>query len=53
MNETLSRFETIKKFRVIDVEPTIENGLLTPTFKLKRGLVEKRFKSLVDEMYGE
>jgi len=51
VNESLSKFETVKKFRIIDDELTVENGFLTPTFKLKRGLVTKRYQNLIEEMY--
>jgi len=32
---------------------TVENGILTPTLKLKRGVIEKRMKEDIDKMYGE
>ncbi len=51
VNEKLSRFETIKKFAIIDQELTIENGFLTPTFKVKRGMVEKKYASLIAALY--
>jgi long-chain acyl-CoA synthetase len=53
VNEKLSRFETIKRFRIVDKELTVENGFLTPTFKVKRALIEKTFKHLIDEMYAD
>lgn len=52
VNATLSRYETIKKFRILDIELTIENGYLTPTFKVKKALLEKNFRALIDEMYA-
>ena len=51
-NQDLASFETIKKFRVLD-EFTIENGLLTPTMKVKRNVVLDRFADVIDEMYSE
>lgn len=51
VNAGLPSFETIKKFRVLETEFTIENGLLTPTLKLKRGEVVRRFKDVLEELY--
>lgn len=52
MNESLSKFETVKKFRILDDELTVENGFLTPTFKVKRGAVTKRYQSVIEGMYS-
>lgn len=52
VNARLSQFETVKKFRLIDEEPTVENGMLTPTFKVKRRIVEKRFAEAIESMYS-
>ena len=51
-NRELASFETIKKFAIVD-EFTIENGLLTPTMKLKRHRVEERHGDLIDGFYDE
>lgn len=50
-NRELASFETVKKFRIVP-EFTIENGLLTPTLKLKKGKIEGEFKDLIDAMYA-
>ena len=50
-NRDFARVEQIKNFRLIDIILTAEDDELTATMKLKRGLVEKRYKSLIDEMY--
>jgi long-chain acyl-CoA synthetase len=52
VNKGLARFETIKYFRLMDAEPTVENGMLTASFKVKRKAVVKRYQSLIDEMYA-
>lgn len=52
VNATLSKFETIKRFKIINDEFSVENGFLTPTFKLKRKLVVDRYKDLIDEIYN-
>jgi long-chain acyl-CoA synthetase len=51
VNKGLARFETIKYFRLMDEEPSVENGMLTASFKVKRKAVVKRYQSLIDEMY--
>lgn len=50
-NAELASFETIKDFRLLD-EFSIENGLLTPTLKVKRNIALERFADLVEEMYS-
>jgi len=50
-NTELASFETIKKFRLVE-EFTIENGLLTPTMKVKRNVAMERYEDLIEEMYG-
>ena len=52
VNKKFARVETIKKFRLIDQMLTAEDEELTPTMKLKRGLVEKKYGGLIDGMYG-
>ena len=51
VNRDLASFESIKYFRVVDENFTVENGLLTGSFKVKRKEVNKRFKDLIDDMY--
>ena len=50
-NADLASYETIKTFRLLE-EFTIENGLLTPTMKIKRNIALERFGPLVEEMYA-
>jgi long-chain acyl-CoA synthetase len=51
-NTELASFETIKDFRLLK-EFSIENGLLTPTLKVKRNVAMERFADVIEEMYGE
>jgi long-chain acyl-CoA synthetase len=51
LNERLNRWETIKDFRVLDHDLTVEAGELTPSMKLKRRVVENRYAALLGEMY--
>ncbi|HSN55380.1 MAG TPA: AMP-binding protein, partial [Candidatus Sulfomarinibacteraceae bacterium] len=51
-NRELASFETIKDFRLLE-EFSIENGLLTPTLKVKRNVAMERYADLIDGMYTE
>jgi len=51
LNEKLNRWETIKKFRVLPRDLTIEDGEITPSMKVKRKDVEKNFAQDIDQMY--
>lgn len=50
-NAGFSPVEQVKKFRLIDVLLTAEDEELTPTMKLKRNEVERKYKDLIDTMY--
>ena len=52
VNKKFARVETIKKFKLIDQLLTAEDEELTPTMKLKRSLVEKKYSGLIDGMYA-
>ncbi|MFD6112303.1 AMP-dependent synthetase/ligase [Streptomyces yangpuensis] len=51
LNEGLQRWQTVKKFRILPRDLDVEHGDLTPSLKLKRPVVEREFKHLIDEMY--
>lgn len=50
-NEGMSHWSTIKRFVLVPAELTIENGLLTPTLKVKRSEVAKRFLDEIARLY--
>lgn len=50
-NSQLASFETIKKYRILPVEFTIEGGELTPSMKVKRKLLDQRYKAEIDSLY--
>jgi long-chain acyl-CoA synthetase len=52
VNRQLARVETVKKFRLIEQILTAEDEELTPTMKLKRTLVNTKYKGVIDEMYS-
>ena len=53
VNAGLARYEQVKKFAVLPVTLSIEGGQLTPTLKVKRRVVEKEFKDVIDALYEE
>ncbi len=53
VNRQLARVETIKTFRLIEQLLTAEDEELTPTMKLKRALVNRKYKDQIEEMYAE
>jgi long-chain acyl-CoA synthetase len=48
----LARYETIKDFYLTSEVFTIENEMLTPTLKVKRKVVEEKYKDEIDKMYS-
>ncbi len=51
INKNLSRIENIKKFFIINEKFSIENGMLTPTLKLKRYKIIKKYKNEFEKLY--
>ncbi|MFV0451817.1 MAG: AMP-dependent synthetase/ligase [Propioniciclava sp.] len=53
LTATLPRQEQVKDLRLLADDFTLENGLLTPTMKVRRRQVEQRFSHLIEEMYAK
>jgi long-chain acyl-CoA synthetase len=53
VNKRLARVETIKRFHLIEQILTPEDEELTPTMKLKRSLVNRKYKDVIENMYLE
>jgi long-chain acyl-CoA synthetase len=51
VNETLSRVEQVKKFKIIPKKLYEEDGEVTPTMKVKRKYVNEAFRDLIEAMY--
>ncbi|MFL2884992.1 MAG: AMP-dependent synthetase/ligase [Candidatus Pelagibacter sp.] len=51
LNKNLSNIEKIKKFKLIKQEFTIENGMMTPTLKLKRKKILEKYKEDLEKLY--
>ena len=50
-NQGMDHWSTIKRFSLIPEHLTIENGLLTPTLKVKRNIVNENVKDAIEAMY--
>ena len=52
VNKKFARVEQIKKFFLLDTQLSAEDEELTPTMKLKRKLVEKKYNANIEAMYA-
>lgn len=52
LNSRLNKWETIKKFAILDHDLSIEEGELTPSMKVKRNVVEKNNMAILDSFYA-
>ena len=52
VNSRLAHYETIKRFKVLPAQFTIDSGELTPTMKLKRKVVAQRYAREIDELFA-
>ena len=52
LNQTLARFEKLKKVLVVPDEFTAEDGTLTPSMKMRRRIIEERYRAQIDELYS-
>jgi long-chain acyl-CoA synthetase len=52
VNTDLAQFERIKRFALLPNEFSIEHGELTPTMKVRRQVVEERWREVIDGLYA-
>jgi long-chain acyl-CoA synthetase len=52
LNSRLNRWETIKKWKLLDHDLSVESGELTPSMKVKRNVVEDNYASVIDGFYS-
>ncbi|MGD0521944.1 MAG: long-chain fatty acid--CoA ligase [Terracidiphilus sp.] len=53
VNGSLANFETLKRFRVVAEEWSIETGELTPSMKLKRRVITAQYEDVIAELYAD
>lgn len=51
-NEAVSQAESVRRFRILPGDFTIEGGELTPTLKVKRSYVGKKYAHVIEALYG-
>lgn len=52
LNARLNKWETVKRWTILDADLSIETGELTPSMKVKRGLVEREQRARIEAMYA-
>jgi len=52
LNAKLNRWETIKRFVILERDLTVEDGEITPSMKVKRKVVEEHYRHRLDELYS-
>jgi long-chain acyl-CoA synthetase len=53
LNSGLASYEQVKKFAILPADLTLEAGELTPSLKVKRKVVESKYKAVLDGFYGQ
>ena len=53
VNKQLAQYETMKRIHVVPDEWTVESGELTPSMKLKRRIVEKKYEQEISGFYAD
>jgi long-subunit acyl-CoA synthetase (AMP-forming) len=51
-NSQVARYQTIKRFEVLPHMLSVEGGELTPTMKVKRNIINDKYKTIIDGMYA-
>ena len=52
LNRRLNRWETIKKWKLLDHDLSVESGELTPSMKVKRNVLEENYADLISSFYA-
>jgi long-chain acyl-CoA synthetase len=49
----LAKYETVKKIALLDKELSVEGGELTPTMKMKRRVIDSKYRDVIDRLYSD
>jgi long-chain acyl-CoA synthetase len=52
-SSALASFERVKRFALVDREPTLANGEITPSLKIRRAKVQERYADLIESLYAD
>lgn len=52
LNSQINRWETVKKFEILDHDLSIDTGELTPSLKVKRNVIETNYAEILDGFYN-
>jgi long-chain acyl-CoA synthetase len=52
-NENLDRQEKIRRFALLPRDFTIDDDEITPSMKVKRKVIDKKYKDVIDELYRD
>ena len=50
-NRLLAKYETIKRFAILDNDLSIDGGVLTPTYKVRRKAISRKYAEIIDALY--
>jgi len=53
LTNDLSQYEKVKKIALLENELTVDGGELTPTLKVKRRIVDEKYKNVIDKIYTD
>ena len=53
LQRDLSKYERVRRITLLPTAFTVDNGMMTPTLKIKRKVVEKEYASQIESMYAE
>ncbi len=53
LSKNFADYEKIKKFRLLETQFTVEEGEITPTLKVRRKIIEKKYQAIIESFYRE